>query len=34
MCPEEIGFELGWLSEAEVLARAASLGKTDYARYL
>lgn len=34
MCPEEIGFELGWLSEAEVLERVASLGKTDYARYL
>ena len=34
MCPEEIGFELGWLSEAEVLARAATLGNTDYARYL
>lgn len=34
MCPEEIGFELGWLSEEQVLRRAASLGKTDYARYL
>lgn len=34
MCPEEIGLELGWLTEDEVLRRAASLGKTDYARYL
>lgn len=34
MCPEEIGFELGWLTEAEVMQRAAVLGKTDYARYL
>ena len=34
MCPEEIGFELGWVSEEDVLRRAAALGKTDYARYL
>ena len=34
MCPEEIGFELGWVSEEAVLRRAAELGKTDYARYL
>ncbi len=34
MCPEEIGFELGWVSEEQVLRRAAALGKTDYARYL
>jgi glucose-1-phosphate thymidylyltransferase len=34
MCPEEIGFELGWVSEEDVLRRAATLGKTDYARYL
>lgn len=34
MCPEEIGFELGWVSEEQVLSRAAALGKTDYARYL
>lgn len=34
MCPEEIGFELGWLTDEEVLRRAASLGKTEYARYL
>ncbi|MDH4984427.1 glucose-1-phosphate thymidylyltransferase RfbA [Aminobacter anthyllidis] len=34
MCPEEIGFELGWVSEEQMLRRAAVLGKTDYARYL
>lgn len=34
MCPEEIGFEMGWLSEEQVLNRAALLGKTDYGRYL
>lgn len=34
MCPEEIGFELGHLTEDQVLRRAASLGQTDYARYL
>lgn len=34
MCPEEIAFELGYLSQAEVLTRADSLGKTEYAAYL
>ncbi|MCP2218493.1 MULTISPECIES: glucose-1-phosphate thymidylyltransferase RfbA [Bradyrhizobium] len=34
MCPEEIAFELGYLSADEVLARAAKLGKTEYAAYL
>ncbi|MGY3576856.1 glucose-1-phosphate thymidylyltransferase RfbA [Bradyrhizobium sp. USDA 4504] len=34
MCPEEIGFELGYLSADEVLARADKLGKTEYAAYL
>lgn len=34
MCPEEIGFEQGWLSADQVLARAAKLGKTEYAAYL
>jgi glucose-1-phosphate thymidylyltransferase len=34
MCPEEIGLELGYLTPDEVLARAATLGKTEYARYL
>ena len=33
-CPEEIGFELGYLTADEVLARADFLGKTDYAVYL
>lgn len=33
MCPEEIGFELCYLSAEQVLARAV-LGKTDYADYL
>ncbi|MBZ8132015.1 glucose-1-phosphate thymidylyltransferase RfbA [Afifella sp. IM 167] len=34
MCPEEIAFELGYLSAEEVLARAGQLGKTAYADYL
>jgi glucose-1-phosphate thymidylyltransferase len=34
MCPEEIAYELGYLSADQVLARAALLGKTDYAVYL
>jgi len=33
-CPEEIAFEAGWLTADEVAARAATLGKTDYAAYL
>ncbi len=33
-CPEEIGYELGYLTAEDVLQRAASLGKTDYADYL
>ncbi len=33
-CPEEIGLEKGWLTGEAVLARAAMLGKTDYAAYL
>lgn len=33
-CPEEIGLEMGWIDADRVLARAASLGKNDYARYL
>lgn len=33
-CPEEIGFEQGWLSTAELLAIADKLGKSDYATYL
>ncbi|NIJ63603.1 glucose-1-phosphate thymidylyltransferase [Sphingomonas leidyi] len=33
-CPEEIAFDLGYLDADTVLARAATLGKTDYAAYL
>jgi glucose-1-phosphate thymidylyltransferase len=33
-CPEEIAFDLGYLDAATLLARADTLGKTDYARYL
>lgn len=34
MCPEEIGYELGYLTTEQLLARADQLGKTDYAAYL
>lgn len=34
MCPEEIAYELGYLSADEVLGRAEQLGKTEYAAYL
>jgi glucose-1-phosphate thymidylyltransferase len=34
MCLEEIALELGYLSPAEVLKRAAKLGRTEYADYL
>ena len=34
MCLEEIALELGYLTPDEVRARAAQLGKTDYANYL
>ncbi len=34
MCLEEIGLELGYLTPAEVVARADKLGSTDYAVYL
>lgn len=33
-CPEEIAFDLGYLDAEAVLARAANLGKTEYASYL
>ena len=33
-CPEEIAFRAGWVGEAELMRRAASLGKTEYAAYL
>ncbi len=34
MCLEEIALELGYLTPAQVVARADALGKTDYATYL
>ncbi|WP_331376971.1 glucose-1-phosphate thymidylyltransferase RfbA [Sinorhizobium chiapasense] len=34
MCPEEIAFELGYVSADQVLERAALLGKNEYATYL
>ncbi len=34
MCPEEIGFDLGYLTGDELVGRAADLGKTEYAEYL
>jgi glucose-1-phosphate thymidylyltransferase len=33
-CPEEIALECGYLSPEDVMKRAASLGKTEYANYL
>jgi glucose-1-phosphate thymidylyltransferase len=33
-CPEEIGLECGYIDADAVLARAAKLGKTEYAEYL
>lgn len=33
-CPEEIGYEMGWLDAEQVLQRASHLGKTEYADYL
>jgi len=34
MCPEEIAFELGYLTVDDVLSRASSLGDNDYSAYL
>ncbi len=34
MCPEEIAYELGYLTHDQVLERAANLGNTEYAQYL
>ena len=34
MCPEEIAFELGYVSADQVLQRADLLGKNDYAIFL
>lgn len=33
-CPEEIGFEKGWITANAVLVRASQLGQTEYASYL
>ena len=33
-CPEEIAFDLGYIDGPAVMARADSMGKTDYASYL
>lgn len=33
-CPEEIGFEKGWINGDIVLERAEKLGRTEYAAYL
>ncbi|OAE41220.1 glucose-1-phosphate thymidylyltransferase RfbA [Brucella intermedia] len=33
-CPEEIGFEKGWINGDAVLERADKLGQTEYAAYL
>lgn len=33
-CPEEIGYEQGWLTAEDVDKRAALMGKTEYAAYL
>lgn len=33
-CPEEIGFEKGWINAYTVLERARKLGQTEYAAYL
>lgn len=33
-CPEEIGFNSGWLTADQVIERAGQLGKNEYAAYL
>ena len=33
-CPEEIAYEAGWISKAELRARAQLFAKNDYGRYL
>lgn len=33
-CPEEIGFNSGWLTAEQVMKRAAELGRNEYATYL
>jgi glucose-1-phosphate thymidylyltransferase len=34
MCPEEIAFQLGYITAADVLKRADALGKNEYTEYL
>jgi glucose-1-phosphate thymidylyltransferase len=34
MCPEEIAYEFGYLDEAQLLAAADRMGKSDYANFL
>jgi glucose-1-phosphate thymidylyltransferase len=33
-CPEEIAFQLGWISKAELVALGQDLAKSDYGKYL
>jgi glucose-1-phosphate thymidylyltransferase len=33
-CPEEVAFHAGWVDARHMMARAATLGKTEYASYL
>jgi glucose-1-phosphate thymidylyltransferase len=33
-CPEEIAFELGWISSAELRRQSGALAKSDYGKYL
>ena len=33
-CPEEVAFHAGWIDAETLMRRAATLGKTEYARYL
>jgi glucose-1-phosphate thymidylyltransferase len=33
-CPEEIAFQLGWISRAELIALGQDLAKSDYGKYL
>jgi glucose-1-phosphate thymidylyltransferase len=33
-CPEEVAFHAGWVDARHLMARAATLGKTEYASYL
>ncbi len=33
-CPEEIAFQLGWISRSELVALGEELSKSDYGKYL